>query len=63
MTSSSWEIFAALAFLALLIATDLPYFFYRRSGGKKFRRSVVLFNIAFLVFGLIVFTGILRNAA
>jgi low temperature requirement protein LtrA len=53
---------AALAFVAILLITDLPYFFYQRSGGKKCRRTVVVFNIIFVVFGLVVLTGVLRNA-
>jgi hypothetical protein len=58
----SWEFLAALAFLAALLVTDLPYFFYRRSGGKRFHRSVLFLNILFVVFGVIVLTGVLRNA-
>lgn len=63
MTAYTWEILAALAFVAVLLITDLPYFFYQRSGGKRFRRSIVVLNIIFVVFGLIVLTGVLRNAA
>ena len=62
MTAYSLEIVAALAFVAVLLITDLPYFFYQRSGGKKFRLPVAVLNIIFVVFGLIVLTGVLRNA-
>jgi hypothetical protein len=62
VSAISWEFVAALAFLATLLATDLPYFIYRRSGGKRFGRTVFLLNTLFIAFGLIVLVGVLRNA-
>ncbi|MDP1927041.1 MAG: hypothetical protein Q8K62_00875 [Thiobacillus sp.] len=62
MAAISLEFVAALVFLAALLATDLPYFFYRRSGGKRFARTVVFLNTLFVVFGVVVLVGVLRNA-
>jgi hypothetical protein len=58
MAPFSWQESSALAFLAVLVVTDLPYFFYQRSGGKRFRRSVVLMNIVVVIFALVIVTGL-----